>query len=84
LFVFFLTGRTISRRDLGLPQMWTIVMSWLSAKIDVTVSNTAEKWSEPELKNPEIPVLDTYEKPAKTLFGMFSRPVPTLKGREPS
>jgi hypothetical protein len=40
-------------------------MSWLTAKAEDFPPSESEKWNVPELKNPEIPILNSYEHQAR-------------------
>ncbi len=56
-------------------------MSWLTAKSEDFPTSESEKWNVPELKNPEIPILDSYDQPAKNTFWNDFPSSKDLRGR---
>jgi hypothetical protein len=56
-------------------------MSWLTAKAEDFPPSESEKWNVPELKNPEIPILDSYDQPAKNTFWNDFPSSKDLRGR---
>jgi hypothetical protein len=60
-------GEGVQRRDLGLPAEWETVESWIDESRDIAEINPATQhdWKK---KNPEIPVLRSYDVPPPPEF----------------
>jgi len=62
-----LSGRTVTRKDLGLPEDWSTIQNWLNP--DRKFSNPPALPKEPLRKKcPEIPTLQNYESPPPEEF----------------
>ncbi len=65
-------GEGIQRKDLGLPSSWEEIEAWIDDSRDIAVAapSARQEWTK---KNPEIPVLRSYETPPPPKFlGSFS------------
>ena len=70
--LIFLGKPQLSRPDLGLPTKWAIILGWLTAVPGKTPATGEDAWTEPVLKNPEIPTLPSYQKaPSNTFWNYF-------------
>jgi hypothetical protein len=60
-------GEGVQRRDLGLPAEWETIESWIDDSRDIAAINpaTQQDWKK---KNPEIPVLRSYDVPPPSEF----------------
>ena len=72
---------TLTRRDLGLPSMWSIIVSWLVAIPGTEEAEPAETWDKPDLKNPEVPQLSSYASPPSNTFWNKFPSSKNLKGK---
>jgi hypothetical protein len=73
LFILYLTraGERITRQDLGVPKKWETIESWFDGSRGVVKPAVTEPRL-PELKNPEISVLASYEsKPGNEFWKTF-------------
>jgi hypothetical protein len=70
-------GEGIQRRDLGLLAEWETIESWIDDSRDIAVINPATQhdWKK---KNPEIPVLRTYDVPQRRNSGTVSQKITPL------
>jgi hypothetical protein len=61
-------GQPVVRRDLGLPESWSVIKEWIDDSRDVIFSEkkTREPWKK---KNPNIPPLNGYRTPPQESFG---------------
>jgi hypothetical protein len=60
-------SRVASRRDMGLPSSWSVIMFWLTASSSFTPLQTAGVKNN-KLKHPEIPKLEKYGGQGSTEF----------------